>query len=188
MGIAISRDGGLLKRLRGTPLPPAALIAGYVIHSVFVAMILVAVVLIAGVLAFGVDAPTTRFPAFLLTLAVGAATFCALGVAVAMLIPTQMRRPPSSTHQFCRCCSYPTYSSPWTTPRVAHHIRGHLSSAPFRNGHARVLRSVWRGIRLRSCQPAGYGGVDGWRRAGGRSILQVGASSLSRSAQGILPG
>ena len=87
MGIAISRDGGLLKRLRGTPLPPAALIAGYVIHSVFVAMILVAVVLIAGVLAFGVDAPTTRFPAFLLTLAVGAATFCALGVAVAMLIP-----------------------------------------------------------------------------------------------------
>ena len=87
MGIAFSRDGGLLKRLRGTPLPPAALIAGYVMQSTVVAFALVAVVLIVGTLAFGVDVPTTRFPAFLLTIAVGAATFCALGVAISMLIP-----------------------------------------------------------------------------------------------------
>ena len=87
MHIAYSRDNGLLKRIRGTPLPPAALIAGYVIHSVTLAILLVVVVLAAGVLLYGVDVPTNRLPAFIVTLIVGAATFCALGVAVANFIP-----------------------------------------------------------------------------------------------------
>ena len=87
MSIAYNRDGGLLKRIRGTPLPTAALIAGYVIHSVAISVLLVGIVLAAGLLFFGVDIPTTRLPAFLITLIVGAATFCALGVAVANFIP-----------------------------------------------------------------------------------------------------
>ena len=87
MSIAYNRDGGLLKRIRGTPLPTAALIAGYVIHSVAISVLLVGIVLAAGLLFFGVDVPTTRLPAFLITLIVGAATFCALGVAVANFIP-----------------------------------------------------------------------------------------------------
>ncbi len=87
MNVAFSRDGGILKRIRGTPLPSAALIAGYVIHSVILAILLVVIVLAAGVLLYGVDVPTTRLPAFILTLIVGAATFCALGVAVANFIP-----------------------------------------------------------------------------------------------------
>ena len=87
MYIAFSRDGGLLKRIRGTPLPPTALIAGYVIHSVALAILLVAIVLAAGVLVYDVDLPTTRMAAFIVTCIVGAATFCALGVAVANFIP-----------------------------------------------------------------------------------------------------
>ncbi len=87
MYIAFSRDGGLLKRIRGTPLPRAALLAGYVIHSVALAILLVVVVLLVGVLVYGVDLPTTRMAAFIVTCVVGAATFCALGVAVANFIP-----------------------------------------------------------------------------------------------------
>ena len=87
MTLAFSRDNGLLKRIRGTPLPPGSLIAGYVIHSVGVAILLVAIVLAAGVLVYGVDLPTTRMAAFIVTCLVGAATFCALGVAITNFIP-----------------------------------------------------------------------------------------------------
>jgi len=87
MTLAFSRDNGLLKRIRGTPLPSGSLIAGYVIHSVALAILLVVIVLVAGVVAFGVDLPTTRMAAFIVTCIFGAATFCALGVAVANFIP-----------------------------------------------------------------------------------------------------
>ncbi len=87
MTLAFSRDNGLLKRVRGTPLPPAALIAGYVIHSVALAILLVVIVLVAGVFVYDVDIPTARMAAFIVTCIVGAATFCALGVAVANFIP-----------------------------------------------------------------------------------------------------
>ncbi len=87
MTLAFSRDNGLLKRIRGTPLPPGSLIAGYVIHSVSVAILLVIIVLAAGVVVYDVDLPTSRMAAFIVTCIVGAATFCALGVAVANLIP-----------------------------------------------------------------------------------------------------
>ena len=87
MYIAYNRDGGLLKRIRGTPLPPTALIAGLVIHSVVLAVLLVIIVLAAGVLLYDVDIPTTRMPAFLVTLIIGSAALCALGVAVAGFIP-----------------------------------------------------------------------------------------------------
>ena len=87
MYLAFSRDNGLLKRIRGTPLPPGALIAGFVIHSVLLAILLVVIVLAAGVVVYDVDLPTTRMAAFIVTCIVGAATFCALGVAVANFIP-----------------------------------------------------------------------------------------------------
>lgn len=87
MYLAFSRDNGLLKRIRGTPLPPGALIAGHVIHSVALAILLVVIVLAVGVLLYDVDLPTTRMAAFIVTCIVGAATFCTLGVAVANFIP-----------------------------------------------------------------------------------------------------
>ena len=41
----------------------------------------------AGALFYGVDAPTNTIPAFLVTLIVGAATFCTLGLAITSIIP-----------------------------------------------------------------------------------------------------
>ena len=87
MGIAFARDGGLLKRVRGTPLPSWSYLAGRIIHSVLLTVLLVIIVAGAGWLAFGVDLPTNTLPAVLLTLAMAAATFCTLGLAVTALIP-----------------------------------------------------------------------------------------------------
>ena len=87
MGIAFARDGGLLKRVRGTPLPSWSYLTAKIVHSVLLTAMLVIVVTGAGRLFYDVDIPTTTLPALLLALAVGAATFCTLGLAITTVIP-----------------------------------------------------------------------------------------------------
>jgi ABC-2 type transport system permease protein len=48
---------------------------------------LVILILGVGALAYGVEIQTDKLPAFLLALVVGAASFCALGLAVSCLVP-----------------------------------------------------------------------------------------------------
>ena len=85
--ISVHRGDGLLKRFRGSPLPTWAYLLGRIIHVTLVALAMVAVVVAAGWLFYGVDVPTNTLPAFVLTLVLGAAVFCALGMAVSGLIP-----------------------------------------------------------------------------------------------------
>ena len=87
IGISFSRDQGLLKRTRGTPLPSWAFLFSRIAHTTLVAFLLVAIVTVAGIFFYDVDAPTNTLPAFLVTLAIGAATFCSLGLAVTTVIP-----------------------------------------------------------------------------------------------------
>ena len=87
MMVTIARDEGILKRIRGTPLPPWAYLAGRIGHSVAIAFLLVVIVAAFGSLAYGVDVPWEALPAILLVLVVAAATFSALGLFVSGLIP-----------------------------------------------------------------------------------------------------
>ncbi len=87
MMVTGARDLGILKRMRGTPLPPWAYLAGRIIHSVLLAFVLVVIVAAFGFLFYAVHLPVDRLPALITTLAVGAASFCALGLAIAALIP-----------------------------------------------------------------------------------------------------
>ena len=87
IGVSFARDQGLLKRIRGTPLPGPVYLAARMTHATLVALLLVAIVVGLGALLYGVDLPTRTLPAFLATLIVGAATFCALGLAVTAIIP-----------------------------------------------------------------------------------------------------
>lgn len=92
MGVTIARDQGVLKRIRGTPLPAISYLLGRVLHAVFIALILVAIVTLAGALFYDVDPPSDP-GRFLATLAVGAASFCALGLAFTALIPNEEAAP-----------------------------------------------------------------------------------------------
>ena len=93
IGVCFARDQGLLKRVRGTPLPRWTFLFGRIVHSVLLAVLLVAIVTAAGALLYDVDVPTNTLPAFLVTLAVGAATFCALGMAITAAIPNAEASP-----------------------------------------------------------------------------------------------
>jgi len=87
------REAGQLKRVRGTPLPPATFVAGRVGNSLVISLIMVALVALIGALLYGVDIPTNTMPAMLSTLAVGAFSFSCLGFALAALIPTAEAAP-----------------------------------------------------------------------------------------------
>lgn len=92
MGVTIARDQGVLKRVRGTPLPAVSYLLGRVLHAVFIAAILVAIVTLAGALFYDVD-PPSDLGRFVATLAIGAASFCALGLAFTALIPNEEAAP-----------------------------------------------------------------------------------------------
>ena len=87
MGISFSRDQGLLKRVRGTPLPTWALLGGKVVHAVVIGILLVAVVSAAGTAFYDVSFPTRTLPAFAVTVVVGSAAFSSLGLAVTSAVP-----------------------------------------------------------------------------------------------------
>jgi ABC-2 type transport system permease protein len=87
------REAGQLKRVRGTPLPPAAFVAGRVGNSLVISVIMVVLVSGIGALLYGVTIPTDTLPAMLVTLAVGAFSFSCLGFALAAAIPTAQAAP-----------------------------------------------------------------------------------------------
>jgi ABC-2 type transport system permease protein len=82
------RERGLLKRVRGTPLPTAAFVAGRVGNSLVVSVLMVVIVSLIGKLVYDVSLPTETIPAILVTLAVGAFAFCCLGFALTAAIPS----------------------------------------------------------------------------------------------------
>ena len=82
--LAMRRQDGILKRVRATPLPAWAYFLGLLAHCILVSFVDVALIAVVGRL-FGVPLPT-HWVAIAVTLILGAASFCALGVAVASLI------------------------------------------------------------------------------------------------------
>jgi ABC-2 type transport system permease protein len=82
--LAARRQSGILKRLRATPLPAWVYFVGLLAHCVMISIVEVALIIGIGRL-YGVPMPT-HWAAILVTLVLGAASFCALGVAVASLI------------------------------------------------------------------------------------------------------
>lgn len=85
--LTTQREEGVLKRLRGTPLPPWAYMVVVVVNCVLRALLLVALTLGAGVAFYGLIFPGHSVGALVLIVVLGSATFCTLGVAVTVLIP-----------------------------------------------------------------------------------------------------
>ncbi len=89
MTLVIAREDGRLKRGRGTPMPPWVFIGGRVGNSIVVALLMMILLAAIGAALYGVDVPWDRLPAVLLTLVVGATSFCCLGIALTAVIPSQ---------------------------------------------------------------------------------------------------
>jgi ABC-2 type transport system permease protein len=93
MTVSLARDEGILKRVRGTPLPGWAYLVARMLHAVLVAILLVVIVAIVGRLFFSVALPLEQLPLLVVVLFVAGASFCALGLAMAAVIPNAAAAP-----------------------------------------------------------------------------------------------
>ncbi|MGZ4569461.1 MAG: ABC transporter permease [Blastococcus sp.] len=89
ISLAEAREIGVLKRLRGTPLPAWIYLAGRIGGAVVFAFASVAASVAVGVSAFGVHIIWRTMPATIVTLLVGIGCFASIGLAVAALAPSQ---------------------------------------------------------------------------------------------------
>jgi ABC-2 type transport system permease protein len=93
MSITIARDDGILQRVHGTPLPTRTYLLARVVHSASMGLVLSLNVAGFGAIAFGVRVPWANLGLVLVVLVVGAATFCAWGLAISGLVPNASAAP-----------------------------------------------------------------------------------------------
>src|ERR671936_689186 len=93
MSLTILREAGILKRLRGTPLPSWAFVAGRIGNAIVIALLMLVLVTAVGRSLFAVPVPWSRLPALMISLIVGSASFCALGIALTAIIPSREAAP-----------------------------------------------------------------------------------------------
>ena len=87
MSMTFAREQGVLKRKRGTPLPPMAYLGAKILHSALMSLLLVVIIGGFGKLFYSVSLPSHTLPAFAISLLVGALAFCAMGLAVTAIVP-----------------------------------------------------------------------------------------------------
>jgi ABC-2 type transport system permease protein len=90
--LTVLRDEGVLKRVRGTPMPAGAYLAGFIGSAALNAFVQVALVVAIGNLAYGVEWPREPLLLVLFT-GLGVVCFAALGVAFSHVIPNEDAAP-----------------------------------------------------------------------------------------------
>jgi ABC-2 type transport system permease protein len=84
--LSTARDQGLLKRVRGTPLPMGIYLGSWVTGAVATGLGAVLLLFAVSIPVFGVELTARTLPAAIVTLGLGAACLASLGVAVASLV------------------------------------------------------------------------------------------------------
>ncbi len=86
MSVTAQRESGVLKRRRATPVPASVIIAGRALTSVVVALVISALLLVIGWIFYSAHIPARTAPALVITVILGALTFCCLGYALVSII------------------------------------------------------------------------------------------------------
>lgn len=82
IGTAIARDQGVLKRVRGTPLPPWAYMTARIGSSVWLAALSIVLMLAVGIVFYDLQIRSEQIPTLIITFIAGVAAFAALGLAI----------------------------------------------------------------------------------------------------------
>lgn len=100
IGVSYARDQGILKRVRGTPLPAWIYMAGRIGSGVWVAVLSVALMFLLGWAFFGFRMFWADLGTAALVFVVGIATFSALGLAVCALLKNADSSPAAANGVF----------------------------------------------------------------------------------------
>jgi ABC-2 type transport system permease protein len=86
--ITFRRDAGILKRIHGAPLPTGSFLGARIIHALLLSVVLIVITAAFGHAFYNADIPIgITLLRFLVMLVIGAAAFCALGLALTSIIP-----------------------------------------------------------------------------------------------------
>jgi len=85
---AYQRGEGILKRVRGTPLPSWIYLTGKIVASIGIALIGSLIMIGVGMVFFGLQVYPETIPALIVVFLVGVAAFAALGLLVAAVAPS----------------------------------------------------------------------------------------------------
>lgn len=168
--LAFQRQFGLLKRVRGTPLPPSAFLGGTVVSSVWIALLGTLVMFLAGVLFFDVGIAAAKIPAATLSFLVGTASFAGLGLALAAVSPSGNSSPAVANGVILPMAFVSNVFVPAEDPPDWLRILGdvlplkHFSNAFSAAFHPAVAAPAWRGTDLAIMAAWGVGGaLCAWR-------------------------
>jgi ABC-2 type transport system permease protein len=93
MTITYQREMGVLKSLRGTPLPTSVFVSARTASAAVNSLLIAFVILIAGHIVYGIDIDGTRLLGTLVVTIIAAVSFCSLGFALTIIIPNQSAGP-----------------------------------------------------------------------------------------------
>ncbi|MGA8746956.1 MAG: ABC transporter permease [Solirubrobacterales bacterium] len=88
MVLTTQRESGQLKRFRGTPMPPWTFVAGQICAAIVQVIAMAAMLMAVGKIAYGVPLPHSTAVGFIIYVLLGAATFCAMGMALTVFTPS----------------------------------------------------------------------------------------------------
>jgi ABC-2 type transport system permease protein len=94
ISVSFTRDAGILKRTRGSPLPAGIYLGGRVAHAVLISILLVLITAAFGVAFYPANVPTgVLLWEYFVTVVVGAMAFSALGLATTAVVPNAEAAP-----------------------------------------------------------------------------------------------
>ncbi len=87
------RERGVLKRVRGTPIPPWVFVAAQAIAGFAISAVMTVVIIVVGRILFGVSLNASGIPSLIISVLVGAASFAMIGLALTTIIPSEDAAP-----------------------------------------------------------------------------------------------
>lgn len=88
IALTTNRERGILKRYRGTPMPPWVFLSAQILQTVVTMLAMAATIVVIGWAAYGVHPQRNALGAFVLYVLLGSATMCALGIACTRITTT----------------------------------------------------------------------------------------------------
>lgn len=87
------RERGILKRVRGTPIPPWVFVASQAVAGFAISAFMTVLITLVGRVLYGVTLNVSGLPSLIITVALGAMSFAAMGLALTALIPSEDAAP-----------------------------------------------------------------------------------------------
>lgn len=87
------RERGVLKRVRGTPIPPWVFVVAQAIAAFVISAVMTVIIVVIGRILYGVELGLDGLPSLVITVLLGASSFAAVGLALTAIIPSEDAAP-----------------------------------------------------------------------------------------------